>query len=371
MSKGLCGVSVFLALSAAACAVSYDMDRSDPCNIDAEPSDVSWYGPSDPETKPFLDQWCRTVGPPVNKPLDTKRFSDTAQADSLAVFSWNMDVGAGDLSAFLREEVGLSCIPGSTITGPPFSAVVVLLQEAFRWAPDLPPLDDSRLAARGRKHPPRPDADPDVVTVSDLCGLALWYVPSGRNGVDRPGKRIADKGNAVLSSLPLSDLIAIEHPFETERKVAVGASISLAGGRLVRLVNAHLETTASFHRTLLTGNQTHLQQVEALIGAVEDHEEANGGPIPTLMGGDFNSISGEDGSLKRLRKAFPDSPEWDGLTTKGPFPTDHLFFREQPPQGGGPASPFLIADSYRRIESSFSSDHRGRFAWIRVREPPG
>lgn len=69
--------------------------------------------------------------------------------------------------------------------------------------------------------------------------------------------------------------------------------------------------------------------------------------------------------------AYPDSPEWDGHSTRGPFPTDHMFFR----RGSGSAptdvpSVDLVRESYRRTDGFHSSDHRARFVWLRIGGEP-
>jgi endonuclease/exonuclease/phosphatase family metal-dependent hydrolase len=201
--------------------------------------------------------------------------------------------------------------------------------------------------------------------------LALVYIPSGRSGADVPGERRLDKGNAILSTLPLSGLLAIENPFETERKVSVAAEVPGPGSTPFRLVNAHLEVTSTFWRVLLTGNQTRARQTAGLIEALRLHEELQGQRPPTLLGGDFNTWSGGETALKMLHSAFSDSPAWDGESTMGPFPTDHIFFR----RGSAESVPAgmhleLATESYHTIERKFSSDHLGRFVWVRFAQAP-
>jgi endonuclease/exonuclease/phosphatase family metal-dependent hydrolase len=280
-----------------------------------------------------------------------------------------MDVGGGDLLAFLEGEAELSCEGAESRASDGFPHLVVLLQEAFRRSTDLPVLDDPNLAARRKTHDPHPEGDLDITGIADLCGLALLYVPSGRNGVDRPGERPADKGNAILSTLPLSDFLAVVHPYETERKVGVAATIPLPQSGSLRLVNTHLEVTATLHRALLTGNQTRLRQVNGLLEALEIHETEGGASLPTLMAGDFNTWSGGESALKRLHLAFPDSPSWDRESTAGPFPADHLFFRRASVGEEHGTGVSFVVESYRRIDHDYSSDHRARFGWIRFGHP--
>ena len=80
----------------------------------------------------------------------------------------------------------------------------------------------------------------------------------------------------------------------------------------------------------------------------------------TIVGGDFNTWSASEATLKRLALHFPDSPPWDGRPTRGSFPTDHILFRTVP---GSRVD--LVEDSYRRFEETYGSDHAGSIVWLR------
>jgi len=353
----------------AGCAVSHEMALISPGNLPSRSPEISWYGPASISDRRSNEDRLRTVGPPVTARVPAAAFAALRPGDSLAVFSWNMAVGGGDVLSFLREEVGIVCRGPASCSGSRYSHVVVLLQEAFRRSADLPPMIDPALAARKSEHDPHPEGDPDVVETAARCGLALVYVPSGRNGADAPGEIRHDKGNAILATLPLSDIVAVEHPFETERKVSLAATIPVPGGTPLRVVTAHVEVTSTFHRVILTGNQTRVRQVAGLIDVLDRIGGAEGRRIATLVGGDFNTSSGWESALRMLRRTFPESPPWDGQSTRGPFPTDHIFFKAAPDADvTGELSPRLIPGSYRRIEHRYSSDHHGRFVWLEVSE---
>ena len=266
--RGLVRPAITLALLTSACALPHRMGRIPPCNPGPSALELSWLGPSDPHERESTAVRCQTVGSPLARPAPGAPFPAPEPNDSLAVFSWNIDVGAGDLLSFLEEEVDLSSRGTGSTPSARLPNFVVLVQEAFREVADLPPANDPHLTPRKRRHDPRPGGDPDIAAVADSCGLAFLYGPSGRNGVDEPGEKLFHKGNAILSSLPLSDFLAVVHPFETERKVAVGATVSLPRSGSLRLMNVHLEVTSSFYRTLLTGNQTRLRKVDGLIEAL-------------------------------------------------------------------------------------------------------
>ena len=347
------------------CAISHEMTHISPCGTKPVSAEILWYGSAEPRDRIANDQRCLTVGSPVVMSAPEASFGALARHDSLAVFSWNIAVGGGDLLSFLTEEVGVICAGGDTQPSKIFPHFVLLLQEASRQSPDLPPLDDPSLAARKTSHAPRPGGDLDVVAVAERCGLAAFYVPSGRNGIDVPGEVLVDKGNAILSTLPLSDLFAVENPIETERKVGIGATIPTPDSVPLRLVSAHTEVTSTFHRVLLTGNQVRVRQVLGLMDVLDAHEEQYGHSLPTLLGGDFNTWSGGESALKFLRRAFPDSPKWDGKATRGPFPTDHIFFRRGLEGGGAnEVSMSPVAGSYGVIDRAYSSDHLARFVQL-------
>ncbi len=322
----------------------------------SRPPPVRFYGPTDSHGRMMLDRWRRVLGPTVLITNPAPGMAAPEPGDSLAVFVWNIDVGAGNLPKFLEEELGYSC---------PFQGeaphFVILVQEAGRRLADPIAVTDPDLASKRRTHPPNPRGDPDIVGVARMCGLALAFVPSGRNGADVQGDPSQDKGNAVLSTLPLSDLFAIEGPFETERKVTLGVTVGEPDYGILRVLSAHLEVTSGFFRTFTTGNRTRLGQALGILEALAIHEAAEPRSMPTIIGGDFNTWSGMDSALKAFREAFPDYPEWDGQDTMGPFPTDHIFFRRS--DGGGAD---IIPDTYRRIESTHSSDHHSRVVWVRL-----
>jgi hypothetical protein len=82
------------------------------------------------------------------------------------------------------------------------------------------------------------------------------------------------------------------------------------------------------------------------------------------IGGDFNTWTSTEFSLKLMRQAFPESPEWDGLDTRGSFPPDHIFFRRK-------SFTMYSVDGYRRLEDSYGSDHTGRGVTLRYTAPAG
>ncbi len=316
---------------------------------------LTWSGPAETRDIDKNDAWCRTVEPPILLDLAPPRLEEETRVDSLAVVTWNTNVGGGDLVTFLGEELGVACGSVAPENLRPPIHFVILLQEVYRASSRLPE------ARAGPNIPVRIEPDPppggrrEILDVAEQCGLALLYVPSARNGPDEPGQVPEDKGNAILSTLPLADLAAIELPFEAGRKVAVVATIPGPSGERIRVVSVHLDVASTLTRTLISGNATRLRQAMGLVVALESMDS-----LATVVGGDFNTWSANESALKALAVHFPDSPPWDGRPTRGPFPPDHILFRTV--QG---SRIDLVEGSYRRFEDTYGSDHAGRIVWLR------
>jgi endonuclease/exonuclease/phosphatase family metal-dependent hydrolase len=297
--------------------------------------DVHWIHAEAADDRIRLDDWCRGVGPAV--------VSDTAaiagrlpRLEDVSVVSWNVEVGGGDLDALL-DRVGID-------RGPP---VVILVQEAYREGALVPPTAEE-ASAPGRIAPSPPSgARRSVIETASRRGLSVFYVPSMRNGRGDPRE---DRGNAILSTLPLSDLTAIELPFEHQRRVAVAASVRVADAdgqeSVLSVICAHLDVQASWRhgRFLWLGRA---RQAQALLAAVD------GMPDPKILGGDFNTWLGDaEPALREARSRFPETPAPDAHVT---FPVigglgfhlDHLFFRL--PAGWNA--------SVSRIDDRWGSDH--------------
>ena len=189
----------------------------------------AWYSPAKQADRTALDRWSSAVGPPVIVRRNSTRA--IARPRTLIVVSWNIDVGRGNVAALMAELRGQA----------PDVPIVFLLQEAFRKGPDVPAT--APVSARFAGHLGDDGSSPDRDTIestADRCGLDLYYVPSMRNG--EPSRSDEDRGNAILSSLVLTDYDAIELPFERQRRVAVAATISGGSSRAdqwqLRLVSA-------------------------------------------------------------------------------------------------------------------------------------
>lgn len=275
------------------------------------PPGMSWFAPAAAADRTVLARWSAAVGPPV---VRANGRAHLEPADTLLVVSWNVALGAGDVAGALEDL-------RSTY---PAAQTILLLQEVYREGPEVParPLAGIRFAGRlgDDEHPRR-----EIESVAAAEGLNLYYVPSMRNG--SPLVSDEDRGNAILSTLPLSDFEAIELPFERQRRVAVAATVS--GVRedgspwSLRVVSAHLDNMVGAQRGWIFGGEfARTRQARALVDHLQ-HEPA------VVLAGDFNTWFGfNERATVEMARAFPDSDPGDRRPTfMGFLRLDHLFFR--------------------------------------------
>jgi endonuclease/exonuclease/phosphatase family metal-dependent hydrolase len=353
---------------------------------------LHWFEPARSGDEATLQAWCATVGPPVYEPLPAAALVRESRI-RVTLASWNTHGGSGDLVRFIDEQLGLRCTEtGPLPAGSDFQPFVLLIQEAFRASDRVPAVEPGPTVPNRLVETPHAGPRLDIIDVARWCGLALLYVPSMRNGYQEVDGLREDRGNAILSTLPLTDPIAIELPFEAQRRVTVGATVHVPVGAhalpapdSVRVVSLHLDTSSSLLRTLGTGNSTRLRQglgaVEALALAertgdvrilaagespqdppqlspeTEDCDEARAEPHPiaTILAGDLNTWSDGQTVIQHLMCYFPESPPLDGQSTRGVFPADHMFFR-----AGGSGRVGFEPGSYALVADSYNSDHRAR-----------
>jgi len=280
------------------------------------------------------------VGPVEIAAPDTR---EERAVDGLAVISWNVHVGAGDLpslSSRLRR--------GDLTAGRPIADFAILLQEAYRAGDAVPSRFESNAAAARRifERPPTGERR-DVGQIARAAGLAYVYVPSMRNG-RAAAPEPEDRGNAILSTMRLDQVVAIELPFERQRRVAIASTIRgrTRGGAewSLTLADAHLDTAFAVARGGPIAARR--RQADALIEALGI---AGGSSI--LVAGDFNTWLGEgEAAIYRLRRAFPDAkqsrhqPTWSAGVVGATI--DFVFART----GGREVS-------VRRLPERLGSDH--------------
>ena len=305
---------------------------------DPSPDQIRWVRPESAGDRASLDNWCRGVGPAVvlSSPPPSQVRDDSSE---FVVISWNINVGGGDVAALV------AALRDGTLTGQPVTRFVLLLQEAFRASELVPSgrLQDTESASAIRPRVTGRDRI-DIVAVAAELGLALYYVPSMRNG--SPDRTNEDRGNAILSTEPLSDLAAIELPFERQRRVAIEATVTSHRSAL-RLTNVHLDNRAPAKRLWLFSIATRLRQARGLL---QDMAPAGA----AVLGGDFNTWYGfHDPVFAEMAESFAPAATVDRRPTLGGMRLDHFFFRL--PEGWRVSTTRL---------DTFGSDHHPLMATI-------
>lgn len=364
------------------CAISHAMRLGPPasgCPAEgsAQAGSLTWFQPVRSGDRRTLEKWCSAVGPPVFLPTPAASASRAGDPDpdggrAITVATWNVHVGAADIPVFLETELGWACsapardgsqgglkLEGEG-RGPPF---LLLIQEAYRASVDLPSIrQNATLRPRIEGIPPSGERL-DIVETARRCGLALFYVPSMRNGRDAPGSLPEDRGNAILSTFPLTDPAAIEVPFESQRRVAAVAEAIVAQGVSVRLTSVHLDVVSSLLRALVQGGTSRVRQGRGLAEALTELEATHGSADATVVAGDLNTWSSHETVILQLLEAFPDSPPPGDEPTRGAFPADHLFVRL-----GRDGRAVFVRDSYRIATDDYGSDHRARIGRLHIRD---
>ena len=296
------------------------------------------------DTSRAMPAWREAVGAPV---VDrTARKCDEARLDSILVISWNTHLGHADVRAFVADLRN-----GRIIQGQRINHFILLMQEAFREGESVPP----NFAANGCTKRMGGGAVSDIEDTADSLGLALFYVPSMRNGCTAHPRE--DRGNAILSTLPLADLKAVELPLARQRRVAAMAKVSghTTDGRDWNLVVAsvHLENRSSgAPRNWVHGRA---RQAEAFVAQLPDS-------VLLAVGGDLNTLTGPDEPAVRIiGSKFANSPEHQPENTYLSYVVvrsrlDYLFFRCH----GHHKS------TYWRATRRYGSDHYPVMGFIRL-----
>jgi endonuclease/exonuclease/phosphatase family metal-dependent hydrolase len=293
------------------------------------------------EVPPGAAPWMAATGPPVWHPRPRDPGTPAA-LEELRFFTWNVRVGAGDLRGLMEE---LQAAGGD---------FVLLLQEVVRMGAPVPahPTPGSRWAGRISDPLPPGRTREDIGQLALEAGLALLYAPSMRSG--GPGDPPEDRGNAILSSLPMTDPSVLELPVERQRRAAVAASVQVRIQEEtvpLRLVSVHLENRAPWSRFWRIPGAAREAQAADLLRRL-----GSPGPLPTplVLGGDLNSWWGEqsEGAVRRLRRELPEPVTLENLPTHHwelglDRQSDYLLFRL--PEG--------CTAGVRRLDEERSSDH--------------
>jgi endonuclease/exonuclease/phosphatase family metal-dependent hydrolase len=247
-----------------------------------------------------LDAWCESVGPPAV----LSSGQEPGAVTRLVIVSWNIHVGGGRVEDLLSRLWSDEAARGRTGT-------ILLLEEAYRAGEDVPAAYPPGLRVPSAIRPGRPGLD--VVALARTYNLSLAYVPSMRNGPATDLLEREDRGNAVLSTEPLSDVRAIELPFGRQRRVAIAATVTPRGSaaRPLRVIVTHFDT-----------NGDRVAQAEALGQSITDL-----GEMPLVVGGDLNARQGaSDGAVRAVSRYIPLESCGSGRTTRWPLRLDLFAF---------------------------------------------
>jgi endonuclease/exonuclease/phosphatase family metal-dependent hydrolase len=238
---------------------------------------------------PRLAGWRSAVGVPLA--IDAPDSTPPAgwNGDALLVLAWNVWIGRGRLDFLVRRIRDTHDLP-----------LVILVQEAFR-SDDTVPREATAFAANDFSQRAFPELDINAVA-RDL-GLHLRFAPSMRNGAHR-----SDRGNAILSSLPLEDTFAWELPLSYQRRVAIAATLKLPDGRAIRVCSAHLDPRGGSARDLLGVLGRGTQAEEVLRQLDRDR-------MTVVLGADLNLARGR---RERAYRAFTDAGFRHGVPERQP-----------------------------------------------------
>jgi endonuclease/exonuclease/phosphatase family metal-dependent hydrolase len=304
-----------------------------------------------PEDRAQLNAWCAAVGPAL---VWNPAAADTLESvDSLLAVSWNVHVGGGDLALFTRQ-----LRSGVLTGGGPVRHFVILLQETFRYDDEMPAMNGAmRGAPRIARSPPAGERLPIDEAAREL-GLSVAYVPSMRNGVLNADAGGEDRGNAIVSTLPLHDVLALELPVVRQRRVAVAAVVrgrtSSGAAWELQVASAHLENRGGPD---LVGVQGRAAQAEWLMERLPPARAA-------VLGADLNTWvrGGRESAARLLMPHYPSTP---AAHPPGPTHVSHLILRGRLDylfarvQGGR-------MTSYERVPALYGSDHYPLLAWIHL-----
>jgi endonuclease/exonuclease/phosphatase family metal-dependent hydrolase len=320
-------------------SASSDIPVSASCAAREAQTIIDWHISDETDSRE-LSRWCRAVGAPVFVAQPASATHAAPSLNDLVVVSWNAHLAKGELAELVAR------LKSGTLTdGRPVAHFVLLVQELYRNGDEVPAFDVRDRSAFAIK-----PSDPDTLDIDDhaaALGLSILYVPSMRNG---PELR-EDRGNAIISTEPMFDPLALELPLARQRRVALGAAITIqtaAGPRPLQVVNAHLEPLSS-PKTLWLFKNPRGKQVQAILDLLSTPRFTDPSVAGVVLGGDFNTVrSGAREEAYRLARSWSEGQlREDHRDTHLMGRLDYLFFK----LGDGWSA------ATRRLDERFGSDH--------------
>ncbi len=210
----------------------------------------------------------------------------------------------------------------------------------------VPELGPSAEGA-GRIRAAHQDAQ-DIDALGRALGLSLVDAPSMRNGTGAHDPA-ADRGCAILSTLPLSNATAVELPIERQRRVALFADVAVSDVEILPVGVIHLDATdAADHLWIFGARSWRAAQAAALGSLLPSGTLVVGADLNTWLG------SGEPAS-KYFHRLFPDTPATIEGSQARRRALDYLFFR-----GSGSA----VTAHYQVVSNKYGSDHHPLIGWF-------
>ena len=241
-------------------------------------------------TDPRLAGWRGAVGVPLAYDAPETAELAAAPPDTVLILAWNVWIGRGRLDLLVPEVRAAHAVH-----------LVVLVQEAYR-KDDSVPRDATACAASDFSQRAFPERD--IAQVAGQLGLHLRYAPSMRNGAHR-----SDRGNAILSTLPLEDTVGWELPFSYQRRVALAATLRLPDGRGLRVCSVHLDPRGGSARDLL-GVLGRGAQAQTVLERLEQD-----GASPVVLAADLNLARGR---RERAYRIFTEAGFRHGVPERAP-----------------------------------------------------
>lgn len=308
------------------------------------PGTLTWRILAGDDGRAALDAFCAGVGPAL---LVAPAGRPEPAGDALAIVAWNSERGFGDVPRLVADVRA-----GRLTGGAPVRHFVLLLQEATRSGALVP--EAGALPPGVRYGGLDATGGPDIVALARALGLHAAYVPSMRNGRDAAVRE--DEGNAVLSTLPLARVRALELPFGTQRRVAVAADVPWPSEETpLTVTSVHLDN-ASLGAPLGSLGGVRARQARALARLLPEE-----GPL--VVGGDLNTWlrGGREAAARTLRRALPRPAELpEGATARRlgvGRRLDYLLLR----------APEAWSFESRRIADRYGSDHHPVLGVLRAR----
>ena len=286
-----------------------------------------------------LSRWCRAVGEPVYVDAPAAASGIVPSLDELTVLSWNAHLAEGELRNLIAK------LKSGELTGEPVNHFVLLVQELYRRGDAVPEFDIHDRSAFAIL--PRDPESFDVDDHAAALGLSILYVPSMRNGAELR----EDRGNAIVSTEPLIDPLALELPLARQRRVALGAAVRVQTGdgpKRLELLDAHLEPLSS-PKTLWVFKNPRAAQVRAILAVLDTDRYEDDDVAGVVLGGDFNTVRGgaREDAYRVARKWSTSLENEDPRDTHMMGRLDYLFAK--------------LEDGWkmttRRVDERFGSDH--------------